>query len=265
MRECASTAGTVRTLAAVYLAVIGVCGSACGLTVTQDRPAFEDLDPYERSVVEIVLEELSGFNSEVKARTAFDIDAVVDPDRINVSFEGTILSANIGDNVVHVAAWENLSASQKKLVQTWFQAPDLLAAQSSYETLFYRFLSVSQGAKQYMYEALTTEWVFDHRSIYSVERDSIRVALSYFDAVGRRAEMWTFVDNACAPILSQYGPVYDATFSKDYFMSHIRELIADGKTPTGYMYYICRWIQMGQQAAQDLTFELEWLRDLRSA
>ncbi|MBW2731507.1 MAG: hypothetical protein JRH20_03885 [Deltaproteobacteria bacterium] len=246
----------------VILLLAWVAGG-CDFRVTRDRPTFEDLDPHEKSVVEIVLDELRGFNAQVESRTDLSIAKVIDRERINVSFEGHIFSGNLGDDIIHVAPWENLSSGQQELVQTWFQASTPASAKATYEKLFYRFLTVSQGAKQYMYEALTAEWVYSNRSLYNVERDTIRETLSYYKTIGKQTEMWNFATNACKPILSQYAEVYGPSFSKAYLTAHFQEL-ANPKAPTGYMYYICRWVEIGKVDAVSLTTELLWVQDLPS-
>lgn len=236
--------------------------AGCDWRVTRDQPTFEQLDTFEKSAVEIVLEELDAFNQQVKTHTDYDIDAILDRERINVSFEGIIFAANLGDQIVHVAVWDNLSESQKELVQTWFQSPSRESAKESYERFFYRFMAVSQGVKQYMYEALTVGWVFGHRSIYNVERDSARIALSHYAEIDPSRAMWRFVESVCSPILLQYGATYGPTFSKKYLKDNFRELVGDGRTPTGYMYYLCRFIEMGRETAVDIGSELRWLLQL---
>lgn len=235
----------------------------CDWRVTRERPSFDDLDTYEKSAVEIVLEELAAFNQQVKTHTDFDIDAIVDRERINVSFEGIIFAANLGDELVHVAVWDNLSEGQKELVASWFQSSSREAAKQSYERFFYRFMAVSQGVKQYMYETLGVEWVFGHRSIFNVERDSARIALSHYATVDPSRAMWTFLEASCRPILQQYDATYGPTFSKKYLKDNFRELIGDGRTPTGYMYYLCRLIEMGRDTAVDIASELQWILQLR--
>lgn len=246
-------------MALLLLAVV----TACDFRITQERPSYEELDAHEKSVVEIVLAELRGFNAQVVSRTDLSIAKVIDRERINVSFEGHIFSANLGDDVIHVAPWENLSSGQQDLVATWFKSPSAASAQATYEKLFYRFLTVSQGAKQYMFEALTAEWVYSNRSLYNVERDTIRETLSYYRTIGKQTEMWNFATNACKPILAQYGSVYGPSFSKAYLADHFQEL-ANPKAPTGYMYYICRWVEIGKVDAVSLTTELQWVQDLPS-
>jgi hypothetical protein len=246
----------ISRLAPLFLALVAGC-----LTVTHERPAFTDLDPKEQAVVDIVLAELSAFNAQVKARTTYTIDEIIDRDRIDVAFEGMIFTANIGDNVVHIATWENLSDQQRTIVQGWFKAATPAVAQQTYETFFYRFMAVVQGVKQYMYKVLTTAWLFDHRTLYSMERDSVRTALAHYAAVGRKTEMWGFLTTACTPVKAQYDAAYSAKFTKQYLADHIIEL-ANPADPTGYMYFYCRWIDAGKVEAEELTKELVWLRDL---
>jgi hypothetical protein len=247
-------------LAALSLLLAGA--AACGLTVTNERPTYEALEQPERDAVDVILAELTAFAGQVKARTTVSIDAIVDREKIHVSFEGFIFAANLGDGVVHVSTWENLSAEQQALVQKWFGRPDPASARDAYRTFFYRFMAASQGAKQYMYDAVTTEWLFANRSLFNVERDSIRTALSHYQATGQQAEMWGFVESVCAPLLAQYEPLYGPTFDKRYLRDNFTTL-AEPRAPTGYMYYICRWYQLGVREAENLTVELNWLSDLR--
>lgn len=245
------------------LAVAGLlcCALGCGLTVTNERPTYEQLDPPEKDAVDTILAELAAFAGQVKARTTHNIDGIVDREKIHVSFEGFIFAANLGDGIVHVSTWENLSAEQQALVQQWFGRPDPDSARDTYRTFFYRFMAASQGAKQFMYDVLTTEWVFANRSLFNVERDSTRTALAHYREIGQQAAMWGFMESACAPLLAQYEPLYGPTFSKVYLRDNFTTL-AEPKAPTGYMYYICRWYRLGVAEAENLTLELKWIEDL---
>jgi hypothetical protein len=248
------------TVAKACLALVALAAASC-LTVTNERPTYKELDGKEKEAVDMVIRELTAFNAQVKKRTIYNIDEIVDRERISVSFEGLIFTGNIGDNTIHVAAWENLSNDQRKLIQQWFKCASLAATEQSYKKLFYQFLAVGQGAKQFMYKVLTPAWVFGHRTLFSIERDSIRTALAHYVAEGRKSEMWTFLGATCSPVLSQYAPAYSASFSKTYLADHFAEL-ANPENPTGYMYYICRWIEESKPETEDLTIELNWLRDL---
>jgi len=102
-----------------------------------------------------------------------------------------------------------------------------------------------------------------HRTLFTIERDSIRTALAHYDAEGRKQEMWPFLDGICQPVLEQYASSYADKFDKKYLTAHFTEL-ANPTNPTGYMYFMCRWIQMGMDEAENLTSELTYLADLAS-
>ena len=249
--------------ARVSLLVACALATSCGITVTSDSPPYEELDPKEKQTVDVILAELTALNAAIKGRTSFTIDPLLDRDHIDVAFEETLFAGNLGDGRLHVATWENLSDDQRVLIQTWFAAPTLEAARTTYEKFFYQFLAVSNGVKQFIYNALTVAWTYQNRSLFNLESDSIRNALAHYDAASRRAEMWTFVTTACAPVLSQYGATYSAHFDKVYLRDHYTDL-ANPKAPTGYMYFICRWITKGKDDAESLSKELAWLLSLKT-
>jgi hypothetical protein len=247
------------TTTMIALALLPASIVGCGMTVTNERPTFEELEPAEQSAVRRVVNELSRLNAQIKAHTGqrYNIDKIVDKERIHVSFEGLIFSANLGDDTIHVAVWENLTPDQRALVQSWFGVPPA-QAKVSYGKFFYEFMAAVQGVKQLMYTLHTPYWIYHHRSLWSVERDSIRTALSFYVADGRRAEMWPFLSKVCGPVKSQYDPLYGGMYDKKYFNSHFRE-IYDPEEPSGYMYFICRWIDDGMGMAEGLSGELDWL------
>ncbi|MCC6748278.1 MAG: hypothetical protein IT371_11505 [Deltaproteobacteria bacterium] len=248
-----------RAVAVASSALLLLAAQACGLTVTNERPSYDELQPAEKDVVQTVLAELTGFDAQLRARTGDTIASVLNPERIDVAFRGLIFTGNVGDGVVHVSTWENLTDEQRNRVKEWFAQPTLEGARQTYARFFYRFLAVSQGAKQFMYEVLTPAWLYEHRSLFSMERDSVRTTMAYYAAVGRQNEMWPFVTSACAPILAKQGPVYGPHFDKTYLIDHFHEL-ANPRDPTGYMYFLCRWIGQGVLEAGDLSNELNWLK-----
>lgn len=248
--------GTVSALVAVVL--VAVCG--CGLSVTNELPSYEELDPVEKSAVQTVLKELRRFNIQIKNRTPHNISEVVDRERIHVSFEGLIFSGNLGDGTIHVAVWENLNDAQRALVATWFKTSEASAA-VIYRKFFYQFMAVVQGAKQLMYKVHTPAWVYRHRTLWSIERDSIRTALAHYAAEGRKAELWSLLSKACNPVKSQYAPQFSDKFSKKYLQKNFKEIFSP-EAPSGYMYFICRWIDHGKQMHEGLGGELDWLINL---
>ncbi|MCA9668133.1 MAG: hypothetical protein KC503_21190 [Myxococcales bacterium] len=234
--------------------------TACGLTVTNERPTYKDLDAPERSAIAVILAELSGLNRQITSRTTYSIASAIDKEKIHVSFEGLIFTANFGDGAIHVSVWENLTEAQQLKVMKWFGKPSLAAAKTAYETFFYRFTAVSQGVKQYMYEVLTPAWIFGNRSLFNIERDSIRAALSYYRDSGQ-SSMWSFLDGICAPVKAQYNAQYLSKFDKKYLASNFQSL-ANPEDPTGYVYFMCKWIEMGKEDSVNLTTEFVWLQNL---
>jgi len=248
-------------LASVGLLLLSACGD---LTVTNERPAFEDLSVPEKSVVERVLNELTAFNQQVEMHTEYNVRTILDRQKIDVSFTGLILVANLGDEIVHISAWENLSTKQQALIQTWFGATTVEETRQFYEFFFYRFFVIGQGAKQFMYESSSVEWVYLNRSLYAVERDSTQLALTYFQ---NDAAAIALMDRGCAQVRKRYDAKYRAGFelkrpeADQYFLDNARSLL-DPKEPTGYIYYVCRWIERGKGLLDSMNGELDWLGGL---
>jgi hypothetical protein len=250
---------------------------SCGLTVTNERPTYDEMDPVEKDAVQIILGELRALDEQTRARSLrlfgeeIGLDPVVDRERIHVSFEGVLFTFNLGDGVLHVAVWQNLNVAQQTIVAGWFDTPPDQTRQQ-YEMFFYRFMAVAQGVKQFMFNALGTAWVFENRSLFNIERDSIRTALSFFAAQGRKETIWNGVNHACAPVLAQYADKYGELFipeegddryrkAKQYLHENLASM-ADPENPTGYIYFICQWNQLGQQDEEGLDEELRWLYEL---
>jgi hypothetical protein len=240
--------------------VIVLAAPACGLTVTNERPTYEQLEPERQEVVEVILQELSVLNDRVRAHSPLDIEVLLERDNVDVSVEHLIVAANLGAGVIHVSTWDRLTPGQQALIQQWFEQPTLEATEQVYEKLFYRFLAVSQGAKQVMYEELTADYVNTHKSPYTIERHAIRATLSHFKEAGRKKEIWGLLDRICQPMRAAYDPVWGDHFSQQHLKENFHEL-TDLEAPTGYMYYICRWYELGTRETAGFTADLHWLRE----
>lgn len=250
--------------------------TGCGLTVTNDPPVFEDLGEAEQSAVETIYAELKALDAVVRQRskTLFgrevDLSPLVDRNRINVSFEGMLFTFNFGNGILHVAAWENLSEQQRATAGTWFgtTAPD---TEVWYKKFSYRFMALAQGFKQFMYNLTSVDNVYQHKYLFSMEFDSTRATHAYLAEIGRKVEMWPFTLKACAPVLQnpQHKSAYGAFFTpaesgatpmrfpqaKVYMQDHWHEL-ANPVDPSGYMYFLCQAITIGQSEARNLNAEL---------
>ena len=250
--------------------------AACGLTVTNEPPTYEELDKPEQEAVDIVYAELKALDAKVRQRTLaifkrqYSLSPLVSKDRIIVDFEGLLFSFNFGDGRLRVAAWENLSASQRAVVGTWFGTTGT-KTETTYKNFVYRFMALAQGMKQYMYNLDTADNVYQHKYIFSMEFDSTRATHAYLDLVGRKA-MWSDVARACAPILamSQHKSAYDKYFTakesaakpmrfpqaKMYLQDNWR-VLSDPNDPTGYMYFFCQAATIGQKEARPFDTELK--------
>jgi hypothetical protein len=249
--------------------ILTLLGAALGswlllgcFTVTNEAPTYDELDQKEKAAVDTILAELTAFDAAVKKLSKYNIDEVVKREAISVSFEAMMFASTFGDQIIHISTWENLSDNQRALFASW-EKTSKEVAEPIYKKLFYQFLAVAQGAKEFLFKVHTPEWVYQHQSFFSIERDGIRTALSYFDSAGRRTEMWSFASAACQPILTQYAAQYGDKFTKQYFVDHYAELAAPDN-PVGYMYFICRWIEEGMLEASDFPTELAWLTTLTS-
>jgi hypothetical protein len=177
----------------------------------------------------------------------------------------------MGDGVIHMAVWENLTDQQRALIAGWFGQPEA-TSKVWYEKFFYRLMAVSHGVKQFMFNAHTAQWIYGNRTLFSIERDSMRTALAHFDAVGRRSELWSFATGACAQLLRQQASSYGHLFTAAEALNKYRNTkaylrdnfttLADPEDPTGYMYFICKFVELGVSEAEGLNGELRWLYEL---
>ena len=248
--------------------------AACGLTVTNERPEYSELDTAEQRAVDIIYGELAALDKNVRASSAHSIAPLVDKERINVSFESAIFIYNLGDGVMHVSVWENLTDAQRELVQSWFQRSTPAEAKEWYEWFFYRFLAVAEGVKQFAYNVHGSEWMLTHRSVYSLQRDAMRTGLAHFKLAGRQGEVWSRTANTCAPVIKQYDSQWGYLFLPAYAADHYKKAkeylqdnyasMVDPADPTGYLYWICQGIAYEKTRLDPLTVELEWLRTLGS-
>jgi hypothetical protein len=257
----------VLRLSVVLLAlVLGGC-----FTLTNDRPDFNELDSAEQQAVDTVLGELRSLEAELKASRGCSIAEVVDRQKVDVSFQELILAENLGDGTIHLSIWENLSEHQKQLVQTWFATGSEAAAETLYKKLFYEFLAVTQGTKEFIYDALEVSWLMQNRSWFNIEKDAVRIAVAHFDGVGRGAEMRGFLTQSCAPLVKAYASEWDARYQngRDYLKNpfNLSELY-NPAAPIGYLYFVCRWADRAmngpEEPADSLGGEVDWILSLRA-
>lgn len=260
----------------IYVLVGGLWWAGCGLEVTNEIPSYADLDGSERAAVDLIVGELQQLEARVRSDSisavgrAVDLSPIVDRERINVAFEGQLFTFNFGNGIVHIPAWENLDAAQQKLVGDWFGAADSASARASYVTFFYRYMALTHGMKQYMYNLVSVENAYKHKYIFTLELDSARSAVSHLDAAGRQNEI-AAVRGLCTPVLAArslneaYGSMFTAAQSTakplrfPLAKRHVQDnwqSLADPDDPTHYMYFLCRAFQIGTKERRSFGAEL---------
>jgi hypothetical protein len=252
-----------------------VLSQGCGLTVTNERPTYEDLEKPERDAVDIIYAELKALDTQVRDRSkamfnkAYDLTPIVNKQNINVSFKGMMLAYNIGDGQVHVEAWENLSDTQRTAVEKAFKTAPTTAA-AWYRTMFYRVMAASQGVKQFIFNVNSVEKAYSSFSLFNMELHPIRTAMGYFQAVGR-SDIWSFTASACTNVLiqgqSQWGHMFTQAQSNmsprfplaKAFMTEHHDQFIHGEDPTVNLYFICQWTRIGREETEPFNLELQWL------
>ena len=265
----------VKTAAAILIALMLLL-PGCGLTLTSERPPYEDLTAGEQGAVNIILSELKALDKLVSARSralfkkTIDLSPVVDRDRIHVSFKGRFLALNVGDGVIHVATWENLTDEQRAGVAKNFKTT-AAKAKLWYEKMFYRILAVSNGVKQWFFNINSPGKAFGSFSIFNMEVHPMRTAMGYFTAAGRKSEIWTFSSAACKNVLAQgekrFGHMFTMAQSNckprfpkaKTYMNENTEAFYEASDPTESIYFICQWMAIGRDETESFDEELKWL------
>ena len=250
--------------------------AGCGLTVTGDYPTYEELDTNEKDAVDLILAELKALDKQTKARTkalfseAAGLDPVVDRDRIHVSYEGRVLALNIGDGVIHISTWENLSSDQQKAIQAAFKTTATLA-RSWYRKLFYRVMAVSNGLKQYIFNVGSPGKAFGSFSLFNMEMHPMRTAMGYFSQVGRRDDIYNFMTAACKQVLAQHSNKWGGLWTRaesdswprfpqaKQYMNDNAEAFLGAGDPTATLYFLCQFAEVGMSENEGFDGELKWL------
>ena len=250
--------------------------AGCGLTVTGEYPAYEELNKEEQSAVDLILAELKALDKQTRARTKAifgqetGLDPVVDLDRIHVSFHGRLLAMNIGDGVLHISTWENLDASQQAKIQAAFNTT-AAKAKRWYEKFFYRVMAVSNGLKQYIFNIGSPGKAFGSFSLFNMEMHPMRTAMGYFKQVGRSNDIFTFMTAACKQVLAQgskaWGALWTAAESRSWprfprakeYMRDNAELFLGAGDPTATLYFLCQFADVGMDENEGFDLELKWL------
>jgi hypothetical protein len=244
--------------AAVFLA-------GCDLTLTQEPVRYEDLPPAQQAAVDRILARVAAFNGSVVGTGYADLGPVAhDRERVDVALDGIWVIANLGDGRLHLSAWDRLSAGQKQRWASWFgETVDLAAAR--YLLFFYEYVAVHLAGIQAVYAIQGVEWVYGHRSVFNVERDAERLAVTYLVAVDPGLLAWAEAN--CAVLLSRFASEWGTKYDQVSYGDNFRE-ITDPDDPSGYLYYLCRHEAAAQQRrltySTDFRAELEMIQIRRN-
>ena len=260
----------------IPLLVLLLLAAGCGLTVTGEYPNYEDLDQNEQAAVDLILAELKALDKQTRARTkalfgaATGLDPIVDKDRIHVSYKGRVLALNIGDGVIHISTWENLSKDQQDAVQASFKTT-AAKAKTWYRTMFYRVMAVSNGLKQYIFNVGSPGKAFGSFSLFNMEMHPMRTGMGYFSQVGRKGYIYSFMNAACKNVLAQgakkWGHLWTHAESSAWprfpkaknYMNDDAESFLGAGDPTTTMYFLCQFAAVGMDETEGFDGELKWL------
>ena len=203
-----------------------ILASACDLTLTQERPTYDQLRDYEKAAVDRIFAQAQAFDARLRAVSPGIIghEASLGPpaedhDSIDVSFEGVWTATNLGDDLFHVSVWENLDGDQRREWARWFDE-DLDAAEARYERFFYDFAAVHLAAVQAVFRIQTVEYVYGHRTVFNVERDAQRLAVPYLRGADR--DLFDWVHGVCGVILSRFEARWGDHYDQDFYVANLR-------------------------------------------
>ncbi|MDI7269030.1 MAG: hypothetical protein QME96_13660 [Myxococcota bacterium] len=242
------------SLAALAVAAC-LAGAGCDLTLTRDRPSYEDLSAIERAAVDRILARLRAFDVALRRdsmtgiRREYSLGPVAeDRDRIDVSFRGLWIATNIGDDVIHISVWENLSSAQRAEWASWFGEAEA-AAKVRYEEFFYDWVAAHLAGIQAVFRIQTVEYVYGRRSVFKLERDGQRLAASY--ARVHDTGLLSRARSTCGPIRDRFASRWGNSFTQEYYLANFRSL-TDPAMPSGWIYFLCRHMAEAEVRGVDL-------------
>jgi hypothetical protein len=230
-------AGTGIAAAALALAAAG-----CDLTLTGEPVRYADLDPDERAAADRIYANLRAFDARFRAArgSTWNLGLIAqDVERVDVSVSGLWVFTNLGDDRVHVTTWENLAASNRERWVAWF-GPGDANARARYQVFFYDLVALHLAGIQAVYAVQGVAWVYENRSVFNLDRDAQRLAVTYLAEFN--SALLAQVSAYCGTITGLFGSRWAAHYDQSYYLSHFREL-TDPDDPAGQLYFLCRHLQ----------------------
>jgi len=222
---------------------------ACSMELTNDPVPYDALDTEERSAVDRIFANLQTWDARLQAisggRHALGRIAL-ERDRIDVALGGYWVMVDIGDDRIHLTAWESLTDVQQALWASWFGEP-LDAAASRYARFFYDFVALHLAGFQTVFAVQGVDWVYSHRHMFNLDRDAQRLVVTYLRE--RDNALFDYAWNVCGAIRGLFDSRWGSSFNMTYYGDHVREL-TDPANPAGQIYFICRHMEQAELRRQ---------------
>jgi len=233
---------------------------SCSFTVTKNPLSYEDLSNGQRSAVDRINANLQRMHDALVTQGGPGIEGILG--NAEVGFEDIVIAVNLGDGRARVTVWEDLTGGQKDLIASWWQL-DPATTEQRYASMAYDYMALHLAALEYVYVVQGVERVFETRPRLNVERDAQRLVAAL--ARDQLPELLDLMTGLCAPMRAQYDATWAQHYGPEgehqrYFQEHLRE-IADPQHPTGYFYYLCRWMEDARMRSSTLADEMQLIKD----
>ena len=248
-------------LAAVLLA------AGCELSFTSEPPTYDQLDEARRAAVDRIFSRLQAYDVRLQALRPgrYGLGPISqDKDRIDVSADDLWMMVNLGDDRIHLSAWESLSDGHRERYASWF-SESLDAAARRYGEHFYDFMALHLAGVQTVYAVQGVAWVYSNRHMFNVDRDAERLVVTYLTETDRA--LFNRIFATCGFLRGVYDSRFGPWYNMSDYSAHLREL-TDPRDPAGQIYMVCRHLEAAEtrRATYASTFlaEIEVLELQRS-
>ena len=203
------------------------------------------LDEARRAAVDRIFSRLQAYDVRLQALRPgrYGLGPISqDKDRIDVSADDLWMMVNLGDDRIHLSAWESLSDGHRERYASWF-SESLDAAARRYGEHFYDFMALHLAGVQTVYAVQGVAWVYSNRHMFNVDRDAERLVVTYLTETDRA--LFNRIFATCGFIRGVYDARYGSWYSMLAYGDHVTEL-TDPRDPSGQIYMICRHMEQAE-------------------